>query len=127
MIFLLIDHIRFHSNGKIPRHGAAFHGTPLIDFFLVFDRNLNIDARAADRFLPGQFDIGALKDIHGDFHGEDALHILVTENECHGKFSPVSLKRALPLRAINLVSTKVGMLYSSNDAVQIARDCVKGS
>ncbi len=81
LILLLVDHVRFHANGEVARHGAAFHGAPLINFLRIASRNLHIDARPADRLLARQFPISLVQRVHGQFHGQHLFDIVVVEKK----------------------------------------------
>src|SRR5215470_15383251 len=87
LIFLFVNHVRFHANGKISGYRAAFHSAPLIDFFRILCRDLNIDSWAAYGFLPRQLGVSLFERLHGNFHGEHLFHIVVVETQSHGSFS----------------------------------------
>src|SRR5262249_52696023 len=77
LIFLFVDHVRLHSYGEVAGYGTAFHRPPLIDPFLVLGGNLNVDARAADRFFARQFTVSFVESFHGDFHSKNVLDVFV--------------------------------------------------
>src|SRR5581483_1892256 len=93
VVFLLVNDIRFHADREVAGDRSALHRAPLVDFIRIGRRDLDVDARAADRLLARELRVRFLERAHRNLHREDAADVVVVENQGHAKLRILAPER----------------------------------